>query len=179
MSIDRWAPASCPAPSTTLPTKTSLAAPPPALARPPNCPKDRMPATQIQIHIEGYHPHPNQYQRPPAPAYHPHPHPHPHPQQQQYAPQYGEGYPGEPAAPSIRAPSLRPTYHPRVSAPAPDRPTDAQGLMAAQAAMSQQGKHGHQWRRSASPAPPPSHSHASLQSGPPALSYWRRGGTGH
>ncbi|KAJ7797824.1 hypothetical protein B0H13DRAFT_2689052 [Mycena leptocephala] len=64
---------------------------------------------------QGYHPHPNQYQRPPAPAYHPHPHayhPHPHPQQQQYAPQYGGGYPGGPAAPSIRAQSLRPPYQP-------------------------------------------------------------------
>ncbi|KAJ7910192.1 hypothetical protein B0H13DRAFT_2272616 [Mycena leptocephala] len=90
---------------------------------------------------------------------------HPHPQQQQYAPQYG-GYPGGPAPPSIRAPGLCPSYQPGIPAPAPapDRPTNAQ------VAMSRQEKPGQQWRHSASPAPSPPHSHALLQSGPPALS---------
>ncbi|KAJ7854129.1 hypothetical protein B0H13DRAFT_1903771 [Mycena leptocephala] len=84
----------------------------------------------------------------------------------QYAPQYS-GYPNGPAAPSIRAPSLRPPYQPGVPAPAPDRPTDVQGLMPAQAAMSQQGQQ--QWMCSALPALPPPHSHGPLQLGPPAL----------
>ncbi|KAJ7910169.1 hypothetical protein B0H13DRAFT_1876968 [Mycena leptocephala] len=73
---------------------------------------------------QGYHPHPNQYQRPPPPAYQPHLHPHayfPHPQQ--YAPQYGgDGYPGRPAAPSIRAPSLCPPYRPASPRPHPTGP---------------------------------------------------------
>ncbi|KAJ7910179.1 hypothetical protein B0H13DRAFT_1876976 [Mycena leptocephala] len=83
----------------------------------------------------------------------------PAPQQQQHTPQYGNGG----RTRQHTAPSLRPSYQPGVPMPASHRPTNAQ------VAMSQQEKPGQQWRRSASPAPPP-HSHALLQSGPPALS---------
>ncbi|KAJ7872088.1 hypothetical protein B0H13DRAFT_2553875 [Mycena leptocephala] len=74
--------------------------------------------------------------------------------------------------PSIRTPSLCPSYQPGIPAPAPapDRPTNAQ------VAMSRQEKPGQQWRRSASPAPSPPHSHALLQSGSPALSLAIGGG---
>ncbi|KAJ7879877.1 hypothetical protein B0H13DRAFT_2542465 [Mycena leptocephala] len=125
-------------------------------------PPQRLYAAYPNLHPQGYHPHPNQYQRPPAPPYHPHPHPHaylPHSQQQQHAPQYGN----DGRTRQHTAPSLRPLYQPAVPTPVPHRPTNAQ------VAMSQQEKPGQQWRRSASPAPLP-HSHALLQSGPPALS---------
>ncbi|KAJ7796958.1 hypothetical protein B0H13DRAFT_2392390 [Mycena leptocephala] len=65
--------------------------------------------------------------RPPAPLYHSHPHAY----ARQYAPQYG-GYPGGPAAQSIQAPGLCPSYQPGIPVPVPDRPTDAQGLMPVQ-----------------------------------------------
>ncbi|KAJ7910201.1 hypothetical protein B0H13DRAFT_2329621 [Mycena leptocephala] len=57
---------------------------------------------------------------------------HLHPQQQQYVPQYSS-YLGGLAPPSIRAPSLRPSYKPGVPAALPDPPTEAQGLTPAQA----------------------------------------------
>ncbi|KAJ7910188.1 hypothetical protein B0H13DRAFT_1876984 [Mycena leptocephala] len=112
------------------------AALPPTPAHPHNSPKARTPPTQIYRLTT-----PPDSIPAPAPAYHPHLHAHaylPHPQQQQYAPQYGT-YPGGPAPSSIWAPSLCPLYQPGVPAPAPDRPTDAQGLTPAQAYQTQSG----------------------------------------
>ncbi|KAJ7850548.1 hypothetical protein B0H13DRAFT_54050 [Mycena leptocephala] len=154
-----------------MPTKTSsAAAPPPAPARTRNCPKDLTPPTQIYIHKDtiptriNTSARPRHRTTPSTPAHIP-----PAPttaaactaiRQQWWIPRRTRQH---------TAPSLRPSYQPGVPMPAPHRPTNAQ------VAMSQQEKPGQQWRRSASPAPPP-HSHALLQSGPPAL---RAGVTGN
>ncbi|KAJ7734380.1 hypothetical protein B0H14DRAFT_2639417 [Mycena olivaceomarginata] len=99
------------------------------------------------------------------PIYHPQQHPYP-----QAYPQQPPGYYGGGGPPSLRAPSLRPAYHPGVPAPPPDRPLDGQGLTPAQAYQAQVA-HGAQWQQQRSHSPAPPHAHQpTAQQGPPALS---------
>ncbi|KAJ7730638.1 hypothetical protein B0H14DRAFT_3518030 [Mycena olivaceomarginata] len=153
-----WTARSAPAsrPSATPPTRTSsAAAPPPA---PPRHTPKHTPSSPSRPYQQ------QQIQHRP-PIYHPQQHPYP-----QGYPQQPPGYYGGGGPPSLRAPSLRPAYHPGVPAPPPDRPLDGQGLTPAQAYQAQVA-HGAQWQQQRSHSPAPPHAHQPTpQQGPPALS---------